>query len=193
MDSFSGNTSHKFSWLPVLISKRRLSVKASSRHDCSYSQTRLSFPIYTPVVITLHCCLGATNFEILSVAQDMVYRQLQTKEPFLHLPGAHEHVIITHRRMNNAPPVTPSLNDPPTSKWLSSPPYPYHLKRAISWSGSYDKVANDELHNLEAAGKQDPDGPLKVVESSPVTILNRMVSNGTEMFLEEDVIFATSW
>jgi len=103
--------------------------------------------------------------------------------PYLRLPAPHQRIIIAAPRLDDGPQLLEILNDPGVYRWVTAPPYPYSMEHAVSWFTQVKADADEIWNELEKAGAESPDGPLKIVGGCPVRSILEENDDGTYTFL----------
>ncbi|TFK94422.1 hypothetical protein K466DRAFT_561105 [Polyporus arcularius HHB13444] len=116
-----------------------------------------------------------------------------TGEPYLRLPAPHDNIIITPPRMSDAPAMVLNMSDPRIYSWLESPPHPYLPQDADHWLTKIKAESDRAIEKLQRASVERPDGPLILVDESPVRTIREVQEDGSELFLGDIAIIRERW
>lgn len=112
----------------------------------------------------------------------------KTREPYLRLPAPYDNIILTPPRMSDAPAVVSNMMDPRVYVWLEGPPHPYLPQDAESWLTKIKAGTDLVIEELQRASIDKPDGPLVLVNDSPVRAIREIQADGSELFLGDITI-----
>ncbi|KAI0698400.1 hypothetical protein C8T65DRAFT_660634 [Cerioporus squamosus] len=116
-----------------------------------------------------------------------------TGEPYLRLPAPFDNIIITPPRMSDAPAVVSNMSDPRVYVWLEGPPHPYLPHHADDWLSKIKAETDLAIEKLQRASVEKPDGPLILVNESPVRTIREVREDGSELFLGDITIVRERW